>query len=121
MLAKEILKAITQSKTLPKLPLDERTSSRVALHLQTFRYMLVLYGGKYSGISEKSCPKEFAEYLWAAKKVSNDVYNWSPDEVNFLKKVAFRPLYFDEIDEIFNKVEKSLMSTPYAVFWIKWY
>ena len=112
VLIKEILKAIDQVPT--KTPIDPRLSSRVSLYLQAFRYMLVLYGDKAKAFSA-TCTEDFASYLKAAIKTSNDVYSWSKDDRKFLKQIALHPLYLEKVTALFKKVEKGLQGTPYAV------
>lgn len=110
-LIKELLKILSKESTA-KAPLDGSLSARLALHLQTFRYMLATYGDKSKVLSKETCPESFVKYLKAAKRASNDVYSWSKDDKKFLKNVAFRPMYFEKTSDIFHKMEKALSGLP---------
>ena len=115
-LANAILLAITgKSAAELQMPLGMELSSELALHLQTFRYMLALYAEKSKGIDKHSCPESFAHYLKAAMKLSNDMYAWTKDDRAYYKKLFFKPKQFEMFSEMFSRVKKALAKSPHLV------
>ena len=91
----------------PQFPLSLELGVSLSIFLQSFRYLMALYGDKKM-FTSSSCSEDFTNYLQVVLKTSSNVYNWPADDVKFLKEFSPRVLELDDPDNVFDMLQSKI-------------